>query len=128
MALILGLLQASNEGSLLQQIGPTCTILDNPVDITLHIRGLVIARRSRATPLQAQLDYMYGTKVEIKALHDCVGGIKKFFTDKIQEQMDAASTNGSPGDTILLNVPPCHLLLHPSHVAIAKLVTRLCKV
>ena len=73
------------------------SILDNPVDITLHIRGLVIARRSRATPLQAQLDYMYGTKVEIKALHDCVGGIKKFFTDKIQEQMDAAATNGSPG-------------------------------
>ena len=45
--------------------------------------------------MQAQLDS--GTKVEIEALHDCVGGIKKFLTDKIQEQMDAAATNGSLG-------------------------------
>jgi hypothetical protein len=46
--------------------------------------------------MQAQLDS--GTTVEIEALHDCVGGIKKFLTDKIQEQMDAAAAKGSPGD------------------------------
>ena len=65
--------------------------------------------------MQAQLDS--GTKVEIEALHDCVGGIKKFLTDKIQEQMDAAATNGSPGDvskheqqaTECTNAPPAPL-------------------